>query len=148
MLFCVEILLKKWLLSLGIRTIVCSHEISPLPRLVPRGQTTLVEATVSPILFNYLQQISNALGTSTHLRIMGSSGGLLPPKTLLAKDTIFSGPAGGMVGAVAAANCWLLVAGCWLLVVRGVCCLLFVVVVVDQAFKPSRRLSQHRGNPS
>ncbi len=99
-----ELQLKDWLNQQGFSSVVCSHQICPLPRLVPRGQTTLVEATVSPVLFRYLRQIRKALGPSTRLRVMSSSGALQTPECLLAKDTILSGPAGGMVGAVAAAR--------------------------------------------
>ncbi len=99
-----ELHLKDWLKQVGFNTVICSHNVSLLPRLVPRGQTTLIEANVSPVLFSYLKEVNNALGTSTRLRIMGSSGALLIPNRLLAKDTILSGPAGGMVGAVAAAR--------------------------------------------
>ncbi len=99
-----ELYIKEWLMHLGFRTVICSHQVSPLPRLVSRGQTTLVEATVAPVLFDYLHQVTNVLGTSTQFHIMSSSGGLISPKHLLAKDTILSGPAGGMVGAVAVAN--------------------------------------------
>jgi len=88
----------------GFRTVVCSHEASPLPRLVPRGQTTVVEAAIRPVLSDYLAQVQAALGDQTRLRVMTSSGALQHPSSLLAKDTILSGPAGGMVGAVAAAQ--------------------------------------------
>ena len=98
-----ELQLQEWLNKVGFTTVICSHQVCPLPRLVPRGQTTLVEASISSVLMNYLRQVSKDLGTSTRLRIMGSSGALLAPESLLAKDTILSGPAGGMVGAVAAA---------------------------------------------
>ncbi len=99
-----EIALQKWLKSIGFKNVICSHQVAPLPRFIPRGQTTLVEATVSPILFEYLVKVRKELGESTNLRIMGSSGTLLHPDLLYAKDTILSGPAGGMVGAVASAN--------------------------------------------
>ncbi|KZR85455.1 Acetophenone carboxylase gamma subunit [Synechococcus sp. MIT S9509] len=90
--------------SAGFRTVVCSHEASPLPRLVPRGQTTVVEAAVRPVLSAYLDQVQAALGDQARLRVMTSSGALQHPDSLLAKDTILSGPAGGMIGAVAAAQ--------------------------------------------
>ena len=99
-----EICLKQWLIKKGCQTVICSHEVSPLPRLVARGQTTLVEASISPVLSSYLNQVTAALGTSTSLQIMGSCGGLLPHNSLHAKDTILSGPAGGMVGAIASAH--------------------------------------------
>ena len=96
--------LAKVVRAAGFRTVVCSHEASPLPRLVPRGQTTVVEAAIRPVLSEYLAQVQAALGDQTRLRVMTSSGALQHPSSLLAKDTILSGPAGGMVGAVAAAQ--------------------------------------------
>ena len=92
------------LCQLGFGKVVCSHEVSVKPRLVPRGQTALVEGAVAPVLEGYLQQVQNALGANTPLRVMTSSGTLQSPELLLAKDTILSGPAAGMVGAVAAAR--------------------------------------------
>ncbi len=90
--------------QLGFGTVICSHQVSVKPRLVPRGQTALVEGAVAPVLRGYLQQVQNALGSNTPLRVMTSSGALQSPELLLAKDTILSGPAAGMVGAVAAAR--------------------------------------------
>jgi len=99
-----ELSLKAWLQELGFGTVICSHQVCPLPRLVPRGQTCLIEAALAPVLQRYLDQVRIALGPAPRLRMMGSSGSLLTPAWLLAKDTILSGPAGGMVGAVAAAR--------------------------------------------
>ena len=90
--------------ELGFRTVVCSHQVSVMPRLVPRGQTALVEGAVHPVLDGYLQQVQGALGAATPLRVMTSSGALQAPDRLQAKDTILSGPAAGMVGAIAAAR--------------------------------------------
>ncbi len=97
-----ELQLKEWLINQGFSTVICSCEVSPLPRIIPRGRTTLTEASISPILHNYLSDVANRIGNTTKLRIMGSSGALLLPDNLLAKDTILSGPAGGMVGALVA----------------------------------------------
>ena len=88
----------------GFETVICSHQVSAQPRLVPRGQTSLVEGAVAPLLLGYLQEIQQALGSATPLRVMTSSGSLQRATELLAKDTILSGPAAGMVGAVAAAR--------------------------------------------
>lgn len=101
---CHEKRLAEWAQTMGFTTVVCSHEVSPLPRLVPRAQTTVVEASVKQVLFRYLQQVMQSLGGQTRLRVMTSSGALQGLDQLLAKDTILSGPAGGMVGAVAAAE--------------------------------------------
>ena len=99
-----ELALQRFAAELGFETVVCSHQVCPLPRLVPRGQTALVEAAVARVLRAYLAQVRADLGEATGVRVMGSSGALLDPSALLAKDTILSGPAGGMVGAVAAAR--------------------------------------------
>lgn len=99
-----ELRLADWLAPLGPETLSLSHRLSPLPRLVPRGQTTLVEAAVAPVLGRYLDQVQQALGDQIPLRVMRSSGALAPRPWLQAKDTILSGPAGGMVGAIAVAR--------------------------------------------
>ena len=95
--------LGAWLARQGVESVALSHQLSRQPRLVPRTHTTLVEAAVGPVLRSYLRQVQQALGAATPLRVMRSSGALAAPEQLLAKDTILSGPAGGMVGAVAAA---------------------------------------------
>ena len=99
-----ELACADLLRRLGFRTVVCSHQVSVVPRLVPRGQTALVEGAVQPVLQGYLHQMQQSLGEGTPLRVMTSSGALQAPNALLAKDTILSGPAAGMVGAVAAAR--------------------------------------------
>ena len=99
-----ELQLARWLQAQGVSAIALSHRLSAQPRLVPRGHTALVEAAVGPVLRSYLGQVQKALGTATPLRVMRSSGALAAPSELLAKDTILSGPAGGMVGAVAVAT--------------------------------------------
>ena len=99
-----ELELERWLRQQGVGSIALSHRLSAQPRLVPRGHTALVEAAVGPVLRRYLGQVQEALGNATPLRVMRSSGALAAPSELLAKDTILSGPAGGMVGAVAVAT--------------------------------------------
>ncbi|SBO41743.1 hydantoinase B/oxoprolinase family protein [Cyanobium sp. NIES-981] len=96
--------LAAWLAGFGFEAVALSHRLSAQPRLVPRGHTALVEAAVAPVLRAYLQQVEAALGSATRLRVLGSSGALVAPAFLHAKDTILSGPAGGMVGAVAVAQ--------------------------------------------
>ncbi len=96
--------LETFVRGLGFTTVVSSHRVCPLPRLVPRGQTTLVEAAVARPLFAYLDQVQAALGGQSRVRVMTSSGALQSRASLQAKDTILSGPAGGMVGAVAVAR--------------------------------------------
>ena len=98
-----ELHLGEWLQSFGFEQVVLSHQVSPSPRFVPRGHTALVEAFVGPPLRSYLAQVGADLGASNPLRVMQSNGGLIEPAQLLAKDTILSGPAGGLVGALGAA---------------------------------------------
>jgi 5-oxoprolinase (ATP-hydrolysing) len=98
-----ELQLGEWLQSFGFEQVVLSHQVSPSPRFVPRGHTALVEAFVGPPLGAYLAQVGSNLGASSPLRVMQSNGGLIDPAQLLAKDTILSGPAGGLVGALGAA---------------------------------------------
>ena len=95
-----ELALGTWLETLGFETVCLSHRVSPLPRLVPRGHTTVLEAAVAPVLQGYLARVQRQLGPQVPLRVMQSSGVLAAPEALRAKDTILSGPAGGLVGAV------------------------------------------------
>jgi len=95
-----ELALGEWLQRFGFEQIALSHQVSPLPRLVPRGHTCVLEAAVGPVLHGYLQQVQQALGPQVPLRVMRSSGVLAAADALHAKDTILSGPAGGLVGAV------------------------------------------------
>lgn len=99
-----ELAMGAWLEELGFAPVLLSHRVGGLPRLLPRLHTTLVEAAVRPVLQAYLAQVRQALGPSTRLRVMTSAGVLQPPDQLLAKDTVLSGPAGGLGGAVAAAR--------------------------------------------
>ncbi len=99
-----ELALGEWLERLGFDPVLLSHRVSSQPRLVPRLATTVAEAALDPVLRSYLRQLQEELGSATRLRVMTSSGALQVPSLLQAKDTILSGPAGGMVGAVAAAR--------------------------------------------
>ncbi len=96
--------LGSWLASRGFASVLLSHQLSRQPRLVPRIDTTVMEAALRPVLSAYLQQVSGSVGAATPLRVMTSGGALQSPALLQAKDTILSGPAGGMVGAVAVAQ--------------------------------------------
>ncbi len=88
-----------------------SHQVSPLIKLVSRGDTTVVDAYLSPILRRYVeqvtgqisnnqQQITNNKQQTTKLMFMQSNGGLTDANFFQGKDSILSGPAGGVVGAV------------------------------------------------
>ena len=83
----------------GFTQISLSHQCSPLLRLVPRGDTTVADAYLSPILRRYIAGISAGLG-GAKLYFMQSHGGLAEEQKFSGKDAILSGPAGGIVGAV------------------------------------------------
>jgi len=83
----------------GFSQVSVSHEISPLMKLVSRGETTVVDAYLSPILRRYVDGVATQLG-GVRLRFMQSHGGLTDAHLFRGKDSILSGPAGGIVGAV------------------------------------------------
>jgi 5-oxoprolinase (ATP-hydrolysing) len=84
--------------GLGFGQVSVSHETSPLIKLVGRGDTTVVDAYLSPILRRYVDRVSTALGP-VRLQFMQSNGGLTDAGLFQGKDAILSGPAGGIVGA-------------------------------------------------
>jgi 5-oxoprolinase (ATP-hydrolysing) len=81
----------------GFTQISTSHESVPLMKFVSRGDTTVADAYLSPVLSRYADRISSALG-GTKLFFMTSNGGLAAPAFFRGKDAIVSGPAGGVVG--------------------------------------------------
>jgi 5-oxoprolinase (ATP-hydrolysing) len=83
----------------GFAQISVSHEVSPLMKLVGRGDTTVVDAYLSPILRRYVGRVAADLGNA-RLLFMQSNGGLTDARRFQGKDAILSGPAGGIVGAV------------------------------------------------
>ncbi|MBC8732809.1 hydantoinase B/oxoprolinase family protein [Paraburkholderia sp. UCT2] len=83
----------------GFTQISVSHRVSPLMKLVGRGDTTVVDAYLSPVLQDYVERVSGQTG-SVRLMFMQSSGGLAQAGHFHGKDAILSGPAGGIVGAV------------------------------------------------
>ncbi|MFD2262949.1 hydantoinase B/oxoprolinase family protein [Lacibacterium aquatile] len=85
--------------SIGFTQVSVGHEVSPLMKLVGRGDTTVVDAYLSPILRRYVDQVAGELG-GTRLLFMQSNGGLTDARLFQGKDSILSGPAGGIVGAV------------------------------------------------
>ena len=83
----------------GFQQISLSHIASPLLRLVPRADTTVADAYLSPVLLNYISRVSDGLNDAP-LFFMQSHGGLARADAFSGKDAILSGPAGGIVGAV------------------------------------------------
>ncbi|MDX8479452.1 hydantoinase B/oxoprolinase family protein [Mesorhizobium sp. VK24D] len=102
--------------KIGFSQISVSHEVSPLIKLVGRGDTTVVDAYLSPILSRYVQRVAGELGASPistlegeigdapRLMFMMSSGGLTAADMFQGKDALLSGPAGGVVGMVETAR--------------------------------------------
>jgi 5-oxoprolinase (ATP-hydrolysing) len=84
--------------EIGFEQISLSHQTSPLIKLVSRGDTTVVDAYLSPILRRYVTQVRDALGADNTLMFMQSNGGLTDASLFQGKDAILSGPAGGVVG--------------------------------------------------
>lgn len=108
--------------QLGFSEVRESHEAAPLARIVPRGETTVVDAYLQPVLTNYLERLSLSLtrcakensaprdrnreidaasnGTAEPplLQLLTSAGGLVPKERFTGKDSVLSGPAGGVVG--------------------------------------------------
>jgi 5-oxoprolinase (ATP-hydrolysing) len=89
--------------AIGYGQVSVSHEVSPLMKLVSRGDTTVVDAYLSPILRRYVEQVASELD-GVRLRFMQSNGGLTDARRFQGKDAILSGPAGGIVGAVRTAQ--------------------------------------------
>lgn len=83
----------------GFTQVSVSHEVSPLMKYVSRGDTTVVDAYLSPILRRYVEQVANEM-PGVPLYFMQSSGGLTQADRFQGKDAILSGPAGGIVGMV------------------------------------------------
>ncbi|MEU7489116.1 hydantoinase B/oxoprolinase family protein [Streptomyces sp. NPDC042319] len=86
----------------GFTQVSCSHEVSPLMKLVPRGDTTVVDAYLSPILRRYVEEVAAQL-PGIRLMFMQSNGGLRKAEHFRGKDAVLSGPAGGVVGMVRSA---------------------------------------------
>jgi 5-oxoprolinase (ATP-hydrolysing) len=85
--------------AIGFAQVSVSHQVSPLMKLIGRGDTTVVDAYLSPILKRYVEGVARQLGP-TRLMFMQSNGGLTDAALFQGKDAILSGPAGGVVGMV------------------------------------------------
>ncbi len=88
---------------LGFRQVSLSSEISALQRIVPRGDTTVVDAYLGPVIREYVASLTRALPQAT-IKLMTSAGGLADASTFSGKDSVLSGPAGGVVGVAALAK--------------------------------------------
>ena len=87
--------------AVGFTQVSTSHEVSPLIKFVGRGDTTVVDAYLTPVLARYVDLVTRELDverTGARLMFMTSAGGLTSPSRFKGKDAILSGPAGGVVG--------------------------------------------------
>lgn len=84
--------------EIGFPQVSTSHETAALMKLVGRGDTTVADAYLSPILRRYVDRVAAALGPDAPLSFMQSSGGLIAAARFQGKDSVLSGPAGGIVG--------------------------------------------------
>ena len=96
-----ERVLHDFLLDLGFKYVVCSENLSPLIKYLERTQTAVVDAYLGPLMGRYLNRVEEAVAEGA-LTVMTSAGGLVPRNRYRSKDSLLSGPAGGVVGAVAA----------------------------------------------
>ncbi|WP_338242705.1 hydantoinase B/oxoprolinase family protein [Aurantiacibacter hainanensis] len=90
--------------ELGFTQVSASHEVSPLIKLVPRGDTSVADAYLSPVIRHYVDQLAQRLPDHGSLRFMQSNGGLADARAFRGKDAVLSGPAGGVVGMVETAQ--------------------------------------------
>ena len=81
-----------------------SSEVAPLIKILPRAETTVLDAYLNPVLRNYLDEIETQLAAGSILRLMTSDGGLVSRNRFSGKDSVMSGPAGGVVGAARVAQ--------------------------------------------
>ncbi|MDH3679287.1 MAG: hydantoinase B/oxoprolinase family protein [Acidimicrobiia bacterium] len=106
-----EELLARIARSLGFAQVSVSHEVSPLMKLVARGDTTVVDAYLSPVLRRYVDHVDARLRpepaeprSAPRLLFMQSNGGLTDARRFQGKDSLLSGPAGGVVGMIRTAE--------------------------------------------
>ncbi|MEQ8787702.1 MAG: hydantoinase B/oxoprolinase family protein [Pirellulaceae bacterium] len=84
--------------EIGFEEISVSSRVAPLMKIVSRGDTTVVDAYLNPVLRRYVANLRASLGEQSDLRLLTSAGGLVEADHFIGKDSILSGPAGGVVG--------------------------------------------------
>jgi 5-oxoprolinase (ATP-hydrolysing) len=92
-----EELVERVAREVGFVEISTSSKLSPLIKIVSRGDTTVVDAYLNPVLRDYVDRLGRALGAG-RLKLMTSAGGLVDAGRFVGKDSILSGPAGGVIG--------------------------------------------------
>ncbi len=94
-----ENILKDALVQAGYNYISCSHKLSSQIKVLHRAETTVANAYLAPIIHSYLTTIKNGLKDAS-IKVMSSAGGLLDANDYQPKDSLLSGPAGGVIGAL------------------------------------------------
>lgn len=90
--------------ELGFKDVRISSDVAPLIKILARAETTVLDAYLNPVLENYLDQIQYHLSSASRLQLMTSAGGLVNRELFSGKDSVLSGPAGGIVGAARVAE--------------------------------------------
>ena len=98
-----EILAGRLAEAAGFDFVALSHEVSPLPRFLPRAETTVADAYLTPILRAYVRKVATAV-EGAPLTFMTSAGALARAEAFRGRDAVLSGPAGGVVGVAGAAR--------------------------------------------
>ncbi|HSG68890.1 MAG TPA: hydantoinase/oxoprolinase family protein, partial [Planctomycetaceae bacterium] len=99
-----ELLIERISREIGFEELSVSSRLAPAIKIVSRGDTTSVDAYLSPVLREYLTEIQDKLGLGSRLKMMTSAGGLVSAERFVGKDSILSGPAGGVIGYAKAAE--------------------------------------------
>ena len=99
-----EQLVGKIARELGFNDVRLSSDVAPLIKILARGETTVLDAYLNPVLGDYLDQIQRLLPPESNLQLMTSAGGLIDRDQFSGKDSVLSGPAGGIVGAARVAE--------------------------------------------
>ena len=99
-----EKMLRERLLKLGFSHVSVSSELAPLIKILPRAETAVANAYLHPVMQSFIDHIRESIGTEANFLTMTSAGGLEPTETFRPKDSLLSGPAGGVSGAAAVAE--------------------------------------------
>jgi 5-oxoprolinase (ATP-hydrolysing) len=92
-----EILAGRLAEEAGLAFVALSHQVSPLPRYIPRAETTVADAYLTPVVQAYARRVAEAVNGAP-LYFMTSAGGLVRAEAFRGRDAVVSGPAGGVVG--------------------------------------------------
>ena len=98
-----ELRFREILIESGFKNISLSCELSTMIKFLPRAETTIVNSYLIPVISNYLEDVANKVRNQS-LYVMTSAGGLISSQEYQPKDSLLSGPAGGVVGASAVAR--------------------------------------------